>query len=132
MHQEEQEECIIYHGYNGGFLENRGAKGKYEFGKGSNGVSTFGNSHGTGGSGGSGGYFGGTGGDWSYGIREFEAHGASGSSYISGYPRVKSVTSQTNSALTNKITHYSGMKFTNGSMMTSNYIGDGKIVVVKY
>ena len=58
-----------------------------------------------------------------------DARGSSGSSYISGHPGVKSVTSQNNSTLTDSNIHYSNLYFTNTSMTNHNTAGNGKIII---
>ena len=75
------------------------------------------------GGGGGSGYYGGGCGSYNDGI---VGSGASGSSYISGYAGISSITSEADRTTTNQTIHYSGKYFINGLMIPGVNSGAGK------
>ncbi|MFR8269196.1 MAG: glycine-rich protein, partial [Oscillospiraceae bacterium] len=79
-----------------------------------------------GGAGGGGGYYGGSG---ASGLCNGSFYAGGGSSYISGYAGVNSVTSSSSGIHTNKTKHYSGKYFINTSLNYGDNVGEGKAVI---
>lgn len=106
------------------------------FGRGGAGGPSYAQNMYSAGGGGGGGYYGGGGGGSCYYSSGYSGGGAGGSSFISGYTGCNAITSaSTASSIKHSGTtvHYSGKKFTSGTMTAGNRSGNGsaKITFVK-